>query len=88
MADQNLSFSIRMPYKVRCNLPDCGKAVNQVYKVGLDGYSINFCSNDHARTGITRWQDKIARGIKPGQKVAPVNDDEMTGDNLNEIEGE
>lgn len=86
--DQNLSFSVKMPYKVRCMIPECGKAIQQVYRVSLDGHSINMCSNDHARLGITRWQDKKARGITPSSPQERPNEIEQTGDNLEELEGE
>lgn len=88
MVDTNLSFTIKMPYKVRCQLPDCAKAVNYVHKVNQDGYSINFCSNDHARVGIERWADKKARGITPGSRRPVENEIEMTGDNIEEVDGE
>jgi hypothetical protein len=90
--DQNLSFSIRLPYKVQCQLPDCRGTnnppvvTNRPHRVNLDGYNISFCSNQHARVGVERWQEKVKMGIKPGQPLPKEEDTIMTGDNLGEIE--
>lgn len=83
----NLSFGITLPFKTRCNLPDCQVATNRVYRVNIDGYVINFHSNDHARLGIERWQEKKKMGLKPGQPIRkedPAN--EMVGDNMQDLE--
>lgn len=90
--DQNLSFSLKLPYKVQCQLPDCRGVnappvvTNRPHRVNLDGYSISFCSNDHARVGIERWQEKVKLGIKPGSPLPKDEEGEYMADNLNEIE--
>lgn len=87
MADNNLSFGVTLPFKQRCALPDCAVATNRVYRVNVDGYNLSFHSNDHARIGISRWEEKKKLGIKPGQP-APVDNDQYTGDNLEEVTDE
>lgn len=85
--DANLSFSVKLPYKQRCVIPECQRAVDRVYRVNQDGHPLNFCSNDHARLGITRWEEKKKLGIKPGQpQPAPDLSNESEGDNLMELD--
>lgn len=90
--DQNLSFSIKLPYKVPCGLPDCRGinappvVTNRPHRVNLDGHQISFCSNQHARVGVERWQEKVKMGIKPGQPLPQEEDLQMIGDNMEEIE--
>ena len=86
-----LSFLTKLPnnMKMRCQLPDCQRAVNQIYRVDHDNYRLNFCSNDHARTGIARWDEKRKLNIKPG--VPQRKDDiktEMVSDNTDTLGGE
>ena len=90
--NQNLSFSVKLPYKVMCMLPDCRGVNNppvvtdRPHKIMVDGYSINLCSNDHARVALTRWGEKKKLGLKPG---VPQRKEEIdaVGDNIEEIEG-
>lgn len=73
-------------------LPDCrGEnnppvVTNRPHRVNLDGHNISFCSNEHARVGVERWQEKVKLGIKPGQPLPKEELPEMTDDNLEEIE--
>ena len=54
-----------------------------------DNYSLTFCSNDHARIGITRWEEKKKLGIKPGRQVRHEDPtDEYVGDNMEEVDNE
>lgn len=71
---------------MRCQLPDCQKAVQRTYEVNVRNYNLKFCSSDHARTGVGRWMEKEKKGIRPGvpQRKEEV---EMIGDNMDEIEG-
>ena len=85
MADTNLSFSITLPFKQRCMLPDCGIATKRVYKVNQGGYNLSFHSNDHARIGIARWEEKKRLGITPGNPRPKIDEEEFTGDNLQEL---
>jgi hypothetical protein len=77
---------------VQCQLPDCrGKdsppiVTNRPHKINVDGYSINFCSNDHARVGLTRWEEKKKLGVKPGQPFIKEDEGEYVGDNIQELE--
>jgi hypothetical protein len=88
MTTDNLSFGITLPYKQRCNLPDCTKATQRVYRVNVDDHGLSFCSNDHARVGLSRWEEKVKMGIRPGQKQSiDTHVDEQVGDNLIDVEG-
>lgn len=69
----------------RCMLPDCGKATKHLHRVNIDKYSIDFCSNQHARVGIERWKEKEALGIKPGQPKK-IEETQVEGDNIQELE--
>ena len=85
----NLSFGITLPFKQRCNLPDCQVATNRVYRVSMGEYNLTFHSNDHARIGIQRWMEKEKLGIKPGVPARPEDPaDEYMSDNLEEIGGD
>lgn len=84
--DTNLSFGITLPFKQRCQLPDCAVATNRVYRVTMGEYNLTFHSNDHARLGIQRWMEKEKLGIKPGQPIKQEDpNDQYTGDNLDQI---
>lgn len=86
MAMQPLyTLTIKLPTKERCNLPDCQKATNVIRRIQVDNYNLNFCSPDHARVGIARWQEKKAKGITPTHPT-PIEQTDMVGDNINEIE--
>lgn len=79
-------FSLKLPYKIRCNLPDCGKPVHLVFKMQLDGMMNAFCSPAHANLGENRWEEKKRLNIKPGQPITAT--EEMVGDNIQQIEEE
>lgn len=85
--NENLSFGITLPFDRRCDLPDCQKATRRVYRVNLDKYGLSFCSNDHARVGLSRWEEKKKAGIKPGMPIPKNESPEAVGDNLQEIGG-
>lgn len=86
-SNENLSFSITLPYQQRCDLPDCQKATKRVYRIQQDGYGLSFCSNDHARVGLTNWNENKKRGIRPGTPAkTTIDDTDMLGDNLQEVE--
>jgi hypothetical protein len=74
-------FQRNLPAKQRCDL--CGSSRDNVYQVNENGYLLTFCSPDHARTGVHNWEDKIAKGIKPG---VPYKEEE-SGDLGENIEG-
>lgn len=59
--------------------------MERIYRINLDNYGVNVCSNDHARLAITRWNEKKKLGIKPGMPKPPNTSDEMLGDNMQEI---
>ncbi len=77
-------FSARLPYKVYCNLPDCNKLINLVFKINIDGNQIIACSPDHARLGEERWNEKLRLNIKPGQTI--IEKPDLVGDNLQELD--
>ena len=60
---ENLSFQRKLGYKQRCDL--CGTAKDVVYQVNHDGHLLTFCSNEHARTGLSNWEEKKAKNIRP-----------------------
>lgn len=78
---ENLVFRRKLPSKQRCDL--CGKADFGVYQVNEDGYLLTFCSPDHARTGVSNWEEKKAKGIKPG---VPYKEEQIEDEGEN-IEG-
>lgn len=84
--DTNLSFGITLPFRQPCQLPDCQKPTNRVYRVNVDDYNLSFCSNDHARLGLTRWEEKKKLGIKPGSPKPIEAGEEMMGSNLEALE--
>lgn len=84
--DTNLSFGIKLPFRQQCNLPECQKPTNYVYRVNIDQHRLSFCSNDHARTGLSRWEEKKKLGIKPGMPRQKEEIPEVSGDNIQEVE--
>ena len=78
------TYSVTLPYKVRCGIPECGKPINHVFKKELDGIMINFCSPYHARLGEDRWMEKKDQGITPGMPPKP-KDEEFISDNTDEM---
>lgn len=75
----NLMFQRNLPSKQRCDL--CGTASNKVYQAREDGYLLTFDTPEHARVGIANWEEKKAKGIKPG---VPFKEEESTdlGENI------
>jgi len=70
-----------LPYRVRCNLPDCGKPSNHVFKKEMGGMMNTFCSPAHASLGEERWDEK--KDIRLG--VQPEPEEQMVGDNIEEV---
>lgn len=58
------TYSTKLPYKIRCNLPECEKPVNLVFTKVLDGVACRFCSPGHATTGEDRWEEKKEKNIR------------------------
>lgn len=85
MSSGNPIFTVKLPYKVRCNLPECGKPVNVVFKQNMEGMMNTFCSPHHARIGEERWNEKkdVRIGVPP-QKT----NEEYVADNIQDIEEE
>ena len=81
-------FSLRLPYKVRCNLPDCGKPVHLVFKMQMDGMTNTFCSPSHANVGMSRWEQKKKLDLKPGQTLPLIEEDKPVADNMENIQEE
>ena len=79
-------FSVRLPYKVRCELGGCGKPVQLVFKVQIDNMMNTFCSPAHANLGEQRWEEKKKLNVVPGMPI--IETEQMTGDNLQELEEE
>jgi hypothetical protein len=79
-------FGVKLPYKIRCNLPDCRKPVNQVFRITIDSNPLTFCSSNHARVGEERWEEKKKLNIRMDVPVKEEKPD-MVGDNLQELEG-
>lgn len=77
-------YSINLPYKTRCQLPDCRKPVNLVFRINVDGNPLNFCSTSHANTGESRWNEKIEKNIR--MDIPPQEETQMEGDNIAELE--
>lgn len=77
-------FTVNLPYKVRCNLPDCGKPSNKVFKQNLDDTMVTCCSPYHSRLAEERWNEKKDKNIKPGVPLPPS---EMIaeGDNIEQL---
>lgn len=73
--------NIALPYKVRCDLPDCRKPSQQVYRIIVDDFRVTCCSPQHARLGESRWEEKkrldVRMGVPPKEPV-----DEQVGDNI------
>ena len=67
-------FSVKLPYRVRCSLPECGKPVNLVFRETLDGIPSNFCSTPHANEGEKRWNEKKNLDIRLGVPARQTND--------------
>ena len=80
-------FSVRLPYKIRCQLPECGKPVHLAFKMEMDGMMNTFCSPDHANVGLGRWEEKKRLNLKPGE-IPLIQKDELVGDNLQELDEE
>lgn len=78
-------YDVKLPYKVRCNVPECGKPINHVFRQELDGIMCNFCSPNHAHLGKDRWEEKKRLDIRLG--VTPQEEQTYVGDNLVEVEG-
>ena len=72
-------FDLTLPYKVRCNIPECGKPVNHVFRTQLDGMMINFCTPQHAHLGEQRWMEKKEKGIEPGKPLPKEEIDVVSG---------
>ena len=81
----SVNFSIKLPYKMRCNLPDCRKPVQLIFRKTIDGNPLNFCSTNHANVGEERWHEKIEKNVR--MDVPPKEEQQMEGDNLLDIEG-
>ena len=64
-------FTVNLPYKVRCNIPDCGKPSNKVFKLNLDETMVTTCSPYHARLAEQRWQEKKDKNIRPNTPLPP-----------------
>lgn len=79
----NPIFNVTLPYKRRCELPDCRKPSNQVFKINVEGNSISTCSPAHARTAESRWEEKKRLNVRLGVPVE-TNDDQV-GDNIDEV---
>lgn len=63
-------FSVKLPYKVRCQLPDCGRAINLAFKQAMvDGTMCTFCSSQHAAVGFSRFREKIEKNIHPPETL-------------------
>ena len=81
-------FSLKLPYKVRCELGGCGKPVQLVFKMQMDGMTNTFCSPNHANLGLSRWEEKTKLNLKPGQTLPLVEEDKPEGDNMENIQEE
>lgn len=80
------TWAMKLPYRVRCELPDCQKPTNFIFKTEIDGNQVKFCSPYHARMGQDRWEEKKKLNIRLG--VAPKNSEsEFIGDNTDELIG-
>jgi hypothetical protein len=79
-------FSVNLPYKTRCQLPECRKPVNLVFRKTIEGNPLTFCSTAHANLGEERWLEKLEKNVRMD---VPVKEDEnqMTGDNIADLEG-
>ena len=87
MPSDNFAFSMTLPFKQKCQLPDCKRVGYKVSRLVIDGNKLDFCCAQHALVGRDRWAEKKKLGITPGKKPAPTgNPDQMVGDNINEIE--
>jgi len=60
------TFSNKLPFKVRCNLPECGKPTNLTFTKILDNVPCRFCSPNHAAIGEDRWNEKKEKNIRMG----------------------
>ncbi|MCK9371064.1 hypothetical protein M0R04_14225 [Candidatus Dojkabacteria bacterium] len=60
----DLIFQRHLPAKQRCDL--CQRATENVYQINHEGYLLTFDSAEHARVGLTNWEEKKAKNIKPG----------------------
>lgn len=79
------TFTAKLPYRIRCNLPDCGKAVNLTFTKVLDNIPCRFCSPDHAKLGEARWVEKKEKNIRLGVEPNHESQDEYVGDNTEEF---
>lgn len=57
-----------------------------MYRVIEDNHPLSFCSTDHARVGVGRWEEKKKLGVRPGQPQPAKDTPEMIGDNMQELE--
>ena len=81
----NPIFSVKLPYRVRCNLPDCQKPVNLVFKKSIEGNMNTFCSPYHANLGEERWEEKKKLNIQPGRPLPPDITEEYVGGNTEDL---
>ena len=74
-------FDSVLPYKTRCQLPDCGRPINHVFRTDLQGMT-HFCSGEHAREGVRRWEEKIKLGVRMGVPAPKDIAEEYVGDSI------
>ena len=73
----DLIFQRKLGYKQRCDL--CSRATENVYQVNHDGHLLTFDTPEHARVGLSNWEEKKAKNIRPGvpykEEVSEVEED-------------
>lgn len=80
----NPIFAVTLPYKTRCDIPSCRKAVNQIFRTNIEGFSSKFCSPNHANVGEQRWEEKKKLGVRMGVPTSKESE-EFVGDNIQEL---
>ncbi len=79
----SLIQSLKLPYRVRCELPDCRKIIQHVHRITIEGNRVTTCSPDHAMLAEERWNEKKNLNIRIG--VPPEPEEEMDSGNTDEF---
>ncbi len=77
-------FSVKLPYRIRCQIPECRKPTQLAFRKTIDGNQLTFCSTNHANLGEERWDEKKRLNVR--MDVPVKHEEPMTGDNLLDLE--
>lgn len=76
MPSEDFAYSLKLPYRKKCSLPECEHLSYDVSRFSIDGNTMDFCCTEHARIGKSRWEEKRKMGIRPGEPQRPTNPEE------------